>query len=205
MKLTPQALPRGLKIALLNPPHRAIGSRAPGELLPPPGLLISGGPLIDAGHQVRLINADIAPMTIPQILSELGRDLPDALLIGHSGSTSAHPVVLEVCAAVRARWPDITIVHGGVHPTCHWASILREAPQIDIALRCQCNTAVLTLMATLAARRPLARVPGIAFRWAGEPFATAPCPSWRNQEWFGHVRTRPLTGRPSACRPAHPG
>lgn len=194
-----------MNIALLNPPHRAIGCRMPGELLLPPGLLMVGEPLIDAGHQVRLINADIAPMTIPQILAEIGRDLPHALLIGHSGSTSAHPVVLEISAAVRAKWPDITIVYGGVHPTYHWQSILREAPQIDIILRGEDEVTTPALMAALAARKPLVRVRGIAFRWAGEPFATAPCPSWRNREWFGHVRTRPLTGRLSACRPAHPG
>lgn len=174
------AMPDGkttaMRIALLNPPHRAIGSRVPGELLPPLGLLMVGGPLIDAGHQVRLINADIAPMTIPQILAELGRDLPDALLIGHSGSTSAHPVVLEVCAAVRAKWPEITIVYGGVHPTYHWQSILREAPQIDIIVRGEGEVTAPALMSALAAGRPLVGVPGLAFRWAGEPFATKPAP-----------------------------
>ncbi|MCA3554658.1 MAG: cobalamin-dependent protein [Aestuariivirga sp.] len=91
-----------MKIAPLNPPHRAIGSRVPGELLPPLGLLMVGGPLIDAGHHVRLINADIAPMSVVEILADLRRNVPDALLIGHSGSTSAHPVVLEICAAVRS-------------------------------------------------------------------------------------------------------
>ena len=53
------------RIALLNPPHMSIGSRVPGELLPPLGLLQIGGPLIDAGHAVRLINADLAPMRLP--------------------------------------------------------------------------------------------------------------------------------------------
>lgn len=156
--------------------------------------------LRDAGHDVRFISA----VTKADIATELGRDVPGALLINHRGAVAAHPVVLEVCAAVRAQWPNITIVYGGDYPRLHWEKILREAPQIDIALRCQCNTAILTLMAALAARRPLARVPGIAFRWAGEPFATAPCPGERNREWFRHVRTRPLTGRPAASRSDHP-
>ncbi|MEI7598293.1 MAG: magnesium-protoporphyrin IX monomethyl ester anaerobic oxidative cyclase [Aestuariivirga sp.] len=163
-----------LKIALLNPPHRAIGSRVPGELLPPLGLLMVGGPLIDAGHHVRLINADIAPMSTAEILADLSSDVPDALLIGHSGSTSAHPVVLEICAAVRAAWPDVTIAYGGVHPTYHWQSILREAPQIDIIVRGEGEVTAPALMAALAAGRPLVTVPGLAFRWAGEPFATKP-------------------------------
>lgn len=163
-----------MKITLLNPPHRAIGSRVPGELLPPLGLLMIGGPLIDAGHVVRLVNADIAPMSLAEILVELRRDPPDALLLGHSGSTSAHPVVLEITAAVGAEWPNMTIVYGGVFPTYHWADILRDAPQIDVIVRGEGESTTPALMEALACGRSLESVPGLAFRRAGEPFATPP-------------------------------
>ena len=53
-----------MRLTLINPPHRSIGSRVPEELLPPLGLLSIGGPLLDAGHQVALINADIDPMPL---------------------------------------------------------------------------------------------------------------------------------------------
>lgn len=155
------------KIVLLNPPHRAIGSRVPGELLPPLGLLRIGGPLIDAGHQVRLINADIAPMTQREILSDLAADLPEMLFVGHSGSTSAHPVILEITAAVRLAWPEMTIVYGGVFPTYHWQDILQEAPQIDVIVRGEGEETAPALVAALAARAPLGEVRGIAFRQAG--------------------------------------
>ena len=80
-----------MKILLLNPPHPSIGSRIPQEHLPPLGLLALGGPLLDAGHQVRLLDAEFGPMTVDRIVSEI-RDLaPDAVLLGHSGSTSGHP------------------------------------------------------------------------------------------------------------------
>ena len=46
-----------MKITLINPPHTAIGSRIPKEHLPPLGLLSVGGPLIDAGFAVKLIDA----------------------------------------------------------------------------------------------------------------------------------------------------
>lgn len=45
-------------IVLLNPPHTAIGSRIPREHLPPLGLLSVGGPLIDAGFDVHLVDAE---------------------------------------------------------------------------------------------------------------------------------------------------
>ncbi|TIN70333.1 MAG: magnesium-protoporphyrin IX monomethyl ester cyclase, partial [Mesorhizobium sp.] len=53
-----------MKIVLINPPHTAIGSRVPDDHLPPLGLLAIGGPLIDAGHQVRLVDAEFGPMPL---------------------------------------------------------------------------------------------------------------------------------------------
>ena len=47
-----------MRILLINAPHPAIGSRIPRDHLPPLGLLAIGGPLIDAGHEVRLIDGD---------------------------------------------------------------------------------------------------------------------------------------------------
>lgn len=47
-----------MRILILNPPHPAIGSRIPKEQLPPLGLLSIGGPLLDAGHDVTLLDAE---------------------------------------------------------------------------------------------------------------------------------------------------
>lgn len=55
------------RILLLNPPHSAIGSRIPREQLPPLGLLSVGGPLIDAGFAVRLLDAEFGPMPMPTL------------------------------------------------------------------------------------------------------------------------------------------
>lgn len=163
-----------LRIVLLNPPHRSIGSRVPGELLPPLGLLNIGGPLIDAGHQVRLINADIAPMTVENVVEDLAQDPPDMLLVGHSGSTSAHPVILEITSAVRSAWPGMVIVYGGVFPSYHWHDILLDAPQIDVIVRGEGEETAQALAAAIAAKAPLEGVKGIAFLKDQTPYATAP-------------------------------
>ena len=52
-----------MKIMLVNAVHTAIGSRIPDEQLPPLGLLAVGGPLIDAGHEVKLVDADRVAMS----------------------------------------------------------------------------------------------------------------------------------------------
>src|SRR6185437_584006 len=92
-----------MNIVLINPPHTAIGSRVPDDHLPPLGLLALGGPLIDSGHRVRLVD------------DALGGD-PDFILIGHSGSTSAHPTALRIAEMIKVRAPGVIVIYGGVFP-----------------------------------------------------------------------------------------
>ena len=77
-----------MRILLINVPHPAIGSRIPKEQLPPLGLLSIGGPLIDAGHDVTLIDGEFGPMKLEVIAEQALAHAPDAVLFGHTGSTS---------------------------------------------------------------------------------------------------------------------
>lgn len=168
-----------MKLLLLNPPHPAIGSRIPVEHLPPLGLLAIGGPLIDAGHHVDLLDAEFHPETIPgrsahprrprpftiaEIVAEVRRRGPEAILVGHSGSTSAHPTVGEVTRAIRAACPDTWIIYGGVFPTFHWREIMEAEPQIDIIVRGEGEETAVRLVDALETGTPLGQVPGIVFR-----------------------------------------
>jgi hypothetical protein len=56
--------------------HLSIGSRIPDDHLPPLGLLSIGGPLIDAGHDVQLLDADIEPLSVPRIIEEVEKIAP---------------------------------------------------------------------------------------------------------------------------------
>ena len=163
-----------MRVTLINPPHTAIGSRVPGELLPPLGLLCIGGPLLDAGHSVTLINADIAPMTLPQIVKAVTLTAPDAIMIGHSGSTSVHPTVCDLAAIIKHTLPRATLIYGGVFPSYHWQDILQGTPSIDIIVRGEGEVTAATLIHALATQAPLKTIPGIAFRLNGKPHATEP-------------------------------
>ncbi len=48
-----------MRILIVNPPHLSIGSRIPRKHLPPLGLLCLGGSLIDAEHDVSLLDVEI--------------------------------------------------------------------------------------------------------------------------------------------------
>lgn len=163
-----------MRLTLINPPHTAIGSRVPGEVLPPLGLLAIGGPLIDAGHDVSLINADIAPMRLPEIVARLLALAPEAVLIGHSGSTSVHPTVCELVVLIRQAIPEVRVIYGGVFPSYHWEDILRDVPGIDIIVRGEGEVTAPALIAALALGEGLQSVPGVAFRVKGVPHATPP-------------------------------
>jgi anaerobic magnesium-protoporphyrin IX monomethyl ester cyclase len=56
--------------------------------MPPLGLLAVGGPVMDAGHQVRLLDAEFGPLITEEIVAAVPAWRPDAVFVGHSGSTS---------------------------------------------------------------------------------------------------------------------
>ena len=165
-----------MRIVLLHPPHTAIGSRIPKENLPPLGLLALGGPLIDADHEVALVNADLGPMRVPDAARATLAHRPDAVLIGHSGSTSAHPTAMDLARRLKAARPDLTVVYGGVFPTYHWQDVLDRHPEVDVIVRGEGEETAPRLIAALADGAPLTGIPGLAIRRDGRPHATRPAP-----------------------------
>jgi len=134
-------------------------------------------------------------MTIVAILAETRRFAPDAVLLGHSGSTSAHPIVTRIAQAVRAALPQTWIIYGGVFPSYHWLDILKEEPAFDVIVRGEGEETIVRLITALEKGWPLEQVAGIAFRSgtasgfnrsAGESFgsqqviATPPAPIIRD-------------------------
>ena len=163
-----------MRILLINPPHPSIGSRIPHEHLPPLGLLSLGGPLLDEGHEVRLLDAEFGPLATAEIVRQAVSFGPAAILLGHSGSTSGHPAVVEITRALRLALPGVWIVYGGIFPTYHWREILGEEPQIDLIVRGEGEATVLRVVRALELGAPFDGIPGIAFRKEGAPRATAP-------------------------------
>jgi anaerobic magnesium-protoporphyrin IX monomethyl ester cyclase len=173
-----------MRILLINVPHPAIGSRIPDDHLPPLGLLAIGGPLIDDGHEVRLIDGEFGPMPAQAIVTEAVGFFPDAVLFGHSGSTSGHPVIAEIAHCIAAAMPHAHIVYGGVFPTYHWREILAEEPHVTAIVRGEGEETARALMAALQHGGNLAEVPGIAYRAAGGPRATRPAPVIRDLDAY---------------------
>ena len=163
-----------MKILLINPPHKSIGSRLAKEHLPPLGLLSIGGPLIDKGFNVKLLDADFGNLLFDEIVYETLGFNPDAVLLGHSGSTSAQPIINEIARLIKSGRPGITIIVGGVFPTFHWQEILENNPQIDFIVCGEGEQITLDLMYALEHKTGLEKVKGIAFRLHDTVIKTPP-------------------------------
>jgi anaerobic magnesium-protoporphyrin IX monomethyl ester cyclase len=196
-----------MKILLINPPHPAIGSRIPREHLPPLGLLALGGPLIDAGHQVKLLDAEFGPMPLSRIISQAQDYAPDAILMGHSGSTSGHPMASRIARAARVAIPNAWIIYGGVFPTYHWSDIMGHEPDIDFIVRGEGEEIIVRLIKALETNQDLEQVPGIVYR-AGTVPGSRPATgaafslSSNGGEEAVPVATDRSRGRVHATRPA---
>lgn len=164
-----------MRVLIVNPPYNAFRTKQVGEQVPL-GLLAIGGPLLDAGHEVRLLDAQARRLPEAQILREAAAYAPDVILTGHAGSTPAHPTILRMAAALKGVLPQVPIVYGGVHATYHAEDALREAPQIDVVVRGEGEETALRLVEALAAGRPLGEVQGLAYREAGVIRLTAAAP-----------------------------
>jgi anaerobic magnesium-protoporphyrin IX monomethyl ester cyclase len=157
-----------MNILLLNPPHTAIGSRLAGEHLPPLGLLSIGGPLIDNGYKVSLLDADYENLKYNVIVERSLAYQPDFILMGHSGSSSAQPFIDEIAKLLKAKNKSIEIIIGGVFPTFHWKEILEKNQYIDYIVCGEGEQVTLDLLNALKQKGHLENVKGIAYRQTGE-------------------------------------
>jgi anaerobic magnesium-protoporphyrin IX monomethyl ester cyclase len=173
-----------MKILIINPPHLSIGSRMANEHLPPLGLLSIGGPLIDAGHEVKLLDADYYNYKIDRVVQLILEDNPDVILLGHSGSTSAQPIINEITKGVRQQNEHIQIIIGGVFPTYHWKEILEDNPQIDYIVCGEGEEIILNLVTALENKTYIEPIKGLAFRINEVPYKTAPAPNIQNLDDF---------------------
>lgn len=173
-----------MDILIVNPPHPAIGSRIPQEHLPPLGLLCIGGSLIDAGHSVTLLDAELKPLSHSEIVQQVVEHRPQVLIIGHSGSTSAHPIIVQITRLIRAKLPNLIIIYGGVFPTYHYRDILATETQIDFIIRGEGEATVTKLIAALEKNQDLNTVAGIAFRREKCLIETPPAPIIQNLDAY---------------------
>src|SRR5947209_9246546 len=113
-----------MRILLINPPYQTLTSNWGVGHQVPLGLLAVGGPLLDAGHAVRLLDAECRRLTRAAVARAVQALRPDVVMTGHAGSTPAHPVCVSMLRAIKASCPGVLTVYGGVYPSYHPEEVL---------------------------------------------------------------------------------
>ncbi len=166
-----------MNILLVNPPYISLTSAHGVGHQVPLGLLCIGGPLIDAGHTVRLLDAERQRLTGAALAQAIAAVQPDIVMTGHVGSTPAHPACLLVMAAAKDGLPGAVTVYGGPYPTYHAADILALHPDVDVIVRGEGEAVALALVTALQGGGSLADVACIAFRRNGDVVSNPSAPT----------------------------
>lgn len=184
------------RIVLLTPARRFIANRFGLGYQIPLGLVLIGGPLADAGHAVLLIDNDLYGWSDRRLIAEIAAFRPDWIMLGHTGSTAAHPRCLATAAALRRAFPAAKIAYGGVYPSYAAAESLAACPALDVVVRGEAEQTVLELVATWERGEPWGAVAGLTWRdgaGIGSSRNRAPIadldryrPGWELVDWPGY-------------------
>lgn len=152
------------RILLVNPARHFIANQNGLGYLTPLGLVSIGGPLVDAGYTVKLIDHDAYGWSFKKLLAEIGKYKPDYVLLGHSGSTASHKVAIKTIHEIKTAYPQIKIIYGGVYPSYADQSILRECSDVDFIVRGEGEQTIVELIQAIENNTNLEAVEGITWR-----------------------------------------
>ena len=152
------------RVVLINPARHFIANAYGVGYLIPLGLVCIGGPLIDAGFQVKLIDHDLYGWPYPRLIKEIADFQADYVLLGHSGSTAAHKTAIKTIKAIHEKLPYIRVVYGGVYPSYADKAVMAECKEIDAIVRGEGEETVVGLMRTWEQTNDLSYVDGVTWR-----------------------------------------
>jgi anaerobic magnesium-protoporphyrin IX monomethyl ester cyclase len=123
-------------------------------------------------------------MKFKDIIDKVKQVNPDIVMMGHSGSTSAQPIINKLAEMIKFFNPAIQIIIGGVFPTYHYQEILKTNPYIDFVVIGEGEQVVLDLVNSLVTQSDLKDVKGIAFILNNEVCKTSMAPTIQNLDEY---------------------
>ncbi len=154
-----------MRVTLVNPNfQRRIRRIAQTTVGPPLGLACIAATAREAGHDVRIVDANALALTLDRTAEEACRDCPD--VVGVTATTATVRLAGALCGAVKARAPGVITVVGGPHTTFLPERTLREMPSVDVVARGEAERSFPMLLDALAHGGIAAArgVQGFAFR-----------------------------------------
>ena len=152
------------RVVLINPARHFIANEHGIGYLIPLGLVCIGGPLIDAGFAVKLIDHDLYGWSYKRLIKEISDFKADYILLGHSGSTAAHRTAIKTIQAIHNELPYLRVVYGGVYPSYADQAVMAECQEIDAIVRGEGEQTILGLIRTWEQTNDLRYVDGVTWR-----------------------------------------
>jgi anaerobic magnesium-protoporphyrin IX monomethyl ester cyclase len=152
------------RIVLINPGRHFIANEHGLGYLIPLGLVCIGGPLIDAGFAVKLIDQDLYGWPDERLIQEVADFKAEYILLGHSGSTAAHKTALRTIRTIHKHLPHLRVVYGGVYPSYADKVVMAECDEIDAVVRGEGEQTIVGLIRTWEQTDDLSYVDGVTWR-----------------------------------------
>lgn len=130
----------------------------------PLALLAIGSALDSQQYEVVIVDGRLDPRPEQTLLAAL----PDAVCLGVTVLTGS-PLgdAMRITRLVRARYPDLSTVWGGWHPSIFPQQTLADEPTVSITVQGQGEVTFRELVDRLAQDQPLSDLPGITYRQNG--------------------------------------
>jgi radical SAM superfamily enzyme YgiQ (UPF0313 family) len=156
-----------MKIALVYPYFLEARVHADEIRVPPMGIYYVAAALIEEGHRVEVFNWSEVhrnPQRISEALTAMRPEVV-AFSILHANRWGG----LDIAAAAKRLFPEVTTVFGGIGASYLWEHLLTHFPQVDYVVVGEAEKSVCRLAACLEAgnREAIEQIAGIAYRSNG--------------------------------------
>jgi anaerobic magnesium-protoporphyrin IX monomethyl ester cyclase len=173
---------------LINPPT-SLGLMYESEHL---GLAHLMACLLEEEWEVKLVDAYLEGLTIPQTLARLGQQSTPPCFVGITViSRKAFDATMSIITWIEQTWPETKIILGGYYSTFWTPWVLENTPEGIIAVRGEGESTLLELSERLVKQKEWRDVRGISFRKGTGIHHSQPRPLILNLD------TLPLPARPT--------
>ncbi|MDX1763051.1 MAG: radical SAM protein [bacterium] len=138
----------------------------------PLGTLYAGAALLDAGHEVRLLNG--AFLNHGEILKAVWADEPQ--FVGLYATAFGWKKALQTARDIKTRLPQAFVAAGGPYPIAMGEKCLHHEAAIDAVVTGEAEVTLVELLGRLAQGQGLLGVAGVAFREKDRVIQNSPRP-----------------------------
>ncbi len=139
----------------------------------PLGILYLASFIREHGHEVRVVDGEIANLKASEVIREL--EAFQGELVGISSTTVVFCRALELAKEIKRFHPDMPIVLGGSHVSSNAASALSH-PEFDFGVIGEGEETLLELVSAMGGQTDPGNVAGLAYRNGNEIRMTRPRP-----------------------------